>query len=109
MARPALPPLDPERLKAALEKAAEARAAKSTLLRHIREGRVKLAAVIGDDYAGDRTAQRLQVLTLLRAVPGISGPAAKAFMDDAHISLERRVGGLGSRQKEAILTKYAGK
>lgn len=103
----AAPQISPEQRAVALQRAAEARRAKSDLLKNIREKSVTLTQVLtSPEYAEQRTVKRLSVLTLLRAVPGISAPAAKAFMNDAHISLERRVGGLGPRQRELILSRY---
>jgi guanylate kinase len=49
-----------------------------------------------------QSIQRMKVLDLLLAVPGIGNKRAQAIMANAHISLSRRIGGLGRHQIDAL-------
>jgi hypothetical protein len=97
----------PEQVQAALERAREARADKARLLKDIREGRVTLAEVLGDDYKGNLRAQMLPVQTLLRALPGVGIKTADAAMTDLGIEKSRRVRGLGVNQRARLLEKMS--
>ncbi|GLY76171.1 integration host factor, actinobacterial type [Actinoallomurus iriomotensis] len=95
----ALPTMTPEQRQAALEKAAEARAARTAMLNEVKAGKLSLAAVLGRD---DDTAKKTRVSQLLRALPGVGKVSAEKAMADAGIEANRRVGGLGARQREAL-------
>lgn len=95
----ALPALSPEQRQAALEKAREARAARSALLAGLKAGTVTLADVLARD---DDIARRTSVAQVVRALPGVGQARTAAVMERAGISPERRVGGLGARQREQI-------
>ena len=97
----AFPTLSPEQRQAALEKAREARAARSALLAGLKAGTVTL----GRD---DDIARRTSVAQVVRALPGVGPARAAAAMQRAGIILDRRVGGLGARQREQLLAQFAG-
>ncbi len=101
----ALPALSPEQRQAALEKAREARVARSALLASLKAGTVTLAEVLARD---DDIARRTSVAQVIRALPGVSPARAAAAMEHAGIILDRRVGGLGARQREQLLAEFAG-
>ena len=46
---------------------------------------------------------------MLRALPGVGQARAAAIMERAGIPAERRIGGLGARQREQFLAEIAGK
>jgi hypothetical protein len=100
----ALPALSPEQRQMALEKAREARAARSALLTGVKEGSVTLAEVLGRE---DDIARRTKVNQVLRALPGVGPARASALMERAGITADRRVGGLGARQREQLLAEFA--
>jgi hypothetical protein len=102
----ALPTLTPEQRQASLVKAREARAARSALLADVKEGSLALADVFGRE---DDIARRTKVNQVLRALPGVGQARAAAIMERAGIPVERRVGGLGARQREQLLAEIAGK
>ena len=102
----ALPVLSPEQRQEALAKAREARAARSALLADVKEGSLALADVFGRE---DDIARRTKVNQVLRALPGVGQARAAAIMERAGIPVERRVGGLGARQREQLLAEIAGK
>ena len=56
----------------------------------------------------DDLARRTKVSQVLRAVPGVGPARAAAIMERAGIPAERRVGGLGARQREQLLAEIAG-
>jgi hypothetical protein len=102
----ALPVLSPEQRQEALQKAREARAARSALLADLKTGTLTLADVLGRD---DDLARKTKVAQVVRALPGVGKARAAAIMERAGIPAERRVGGLGARQREQLLADFAGK
>lgn len=102
----ALPVLSPEQRQEALQKAREARAARSALLADLKIGTLTLADVLGRD---DDLARKTKVTQVVRALPGVGKARAAAIMERAGIPADRRVGGLGARQREQLLAEFAGK
>jgi hypothetical protein len=101
----ALPALSPGQRQEALAKAREARAARSALLAGLKAGTLTLAGVLGRD---DDLARKTKVNQVIRALPGVGQARAAAIMERAGIPAERRVGGLGARQREQLLAEFAG-
>ena len=102
----ALPALSPEQRQAALQKAREARADRSALLAGLKAGTLTLADVLG---RSDDLARKTKVAQVVRAVPGIGKARAAAIMERAGIPAERRLGGLGARQREHLLAELPGR
>jgi hypothetical protein len=100
-----LPVLSPEQRQEALAKAREARAARSALLAGVKAGTLTLAGVLGRD---DDLARKTKVNQVIRALPGVGKASAAAIMERAGIPAQRRVGGLGARQREQLLAESAG-
>jgi hypothetical protein len=101
----ALPTLTLEQRQASLAKAREARAARSALLAEVKAGALTLAALLGRE---DELARRTKASQVLRAVPGVDPARAATIMDHAGFPAERRIGGLGIRQREQLLAEIAG-
>src|SRR6266446_1163023 len=101
----ALPALSPEQRQAALQKAREARAARSDLLAGLKAGTLTLAEVLGRD---DDLARKTKVAQVIRALPGIAHARAAAIMARAGLPAERRFGGLGARHREHPLAEFPG-
>jgi hypothetical protein len=99
----ALPVLSPEQRQAALQKAREARTARSALLAGLKAGTLTLADVLGRD---DDLARKAKVAQVVRALPGVGKARAAAIMERAGIPSERRIGGLGARQREHLLAEF---
>jgi hypothetical protein len=99
----ALPTMTPEQRQAALAKAAEARAARTAMLNEVKQGKLTLTAVLGRD---DDTAKKTRVSQLLRALPGVGKVGAEKAMADAGIETNRKVGGLGTRQRDALTAAF---
>ena len=96
-----VPEMTPEQRQAALRKAAEARRARTQLLEEVRSGRKTLSQVL-EAAKDDPIAAKTKVSQLLRAVPGLGPAKVGALMDDVGVDANRRVGGLGDRQRQEL-------
>jgi hypothetical protein len=102
----ALPTLTPEQREAAQAKSREARQARSALLAGIKTGDESIPAVL-DRGKSDPIAGKTKVSQLVRALPGYGPAKAAAVLEQAGIPEDRRVAGLGARQKEALVSALA--
>ena len=96
----ALPNLSDEQRAAALEKAKIARVARKELREKIKNGEVSIEEVLNSD---DPIAARMKVSALIESLPGYGKAKATKIMDELGISPNRRVKGLGARQRENLL------
>ena len=94
------PQLTPEQRAAALEKAAEARAARAEIKARLKMGSLSLADALASD---DTNVGKLKVVTLLESLPGVGKVKARRVMDEIGIADNRRVQGLGAQQRAALL------
>jgi hypothetical protein len=94
------PQLTPEQRQAALAKAAEARAARAEIKARLRNESLSLADALD---SGDENVGKLKVVSLLEALPGVGKVKARKIMEDIGIADNRRVQGLGSQQRQALL------
>jgi hypothetical protein len=96
------PILTPEQRTAALKKAAEARTARAELKEKLKMGSVTLAEALAkadsDDVIGN-----MRVLAMLEALPGVGKVKARRLMADIEIAENRKVRGLGPKQRIALL------
>jgi hypothetical protein len=97
-----VPQLSAEDRAAALARAAEARAHRREVREALSEGRLSVGDVLSSEDPFDR---KMRVSALISAMPGYGPKRAAKLMRDCAISEERRVGGLGVRQREALLAK----
>lgn len=104
----ALPTLTDEQRAAALAKAAAARKARSELLDALKHGRTTLADIFSRAKTDD-IVSKTKVLALVKALPGVGAVRAGQIMTEAEIAENRRVGGLGDRQRTALLAAAAPK
>jgi hypothetical protein len=102
-----LPTLTPEQRQQALEKAAEARRKRAELKGQLKSGNVTLAEVLKRD--DDDTVGKMKVASVLESLPGTGKVRARKIMEKLDISSSRRVRGLGSKQKDALLAEFSGK
>ena len=98
----ALPTMTPEQRAAALEKAAEARKARANLKAAIKAGEKTVAEVLNSDC---EIAKKTKVSAILMAVPGYGKARVAKLMEECGIPENRKVGGLGSNQKAALIEK----
>jgi hypothetical protein len=103
----ALPPLTPEQRAAALEKAAAARRARAELKLRLKSHGTSLAEVL-DSGDTDDAVGKMKVVAVLEAMPGVGKIRAQRLMEALEISPARRVRGLGTKQREALLREFAG-
>jgi hypothetical protein len=102
-----LPTLTPEQRQQALEKAAEARRKRAELKAQLKSGNTSLATVLNKD--NDETVGKMKVSAVLESMPGVGKVRARKIMEKLDISASRRVRGLGSKQKDALLAEFGGK
>jgi len=98
----ALPTLTAEQRAEALAKAAEARRVRSEMIASIKSGESDVASVF-DRAKEDRVIAKTKVAQILKAVPGLGSVKVTGILEQAGVDPERRVAGLGERQREAVL------
>jgi DNA uptake protein ComE-like DNA-binding protein len=107
MANP--PQLTPEQRQKALEKAAMARRQRAEVKDKLKIGSLTLselfAAADTKDEAGEMLAN-MKVLAVLESLPGVGKVRARNIMQELDISESRRLRGLGTNQRAALLEKF---
>ncbi|MHB0975720.1 MAG: integration host factor, actinobacterial type [Candidatus Aquicultorales bacterium] len=96
-----LPELTDAQRQEALKKAAEARQKRAELRKQLKGGQVKIGDIL--NKTDDPIVARMKVSSLLESLPGVGKAKAQKIMSDTGISPTRRVQGLGSKQKEALI------
>ena len=99
-----LPPMTPEIREAGLRKAREARIARAAALERLRTGQVTLKAFLDSD---DQVIRKTSVRSVLLKLPGIGPRTADAAIAEIGIAEGRKVGGLGSTQRAALIDRFA--
>ena len=102
----ALPPLTPEQRSAALLKAAAARKARAELKVRLKSSGASLADVL-DEGQTDEAVGKMKVLAVIEAMPGVGKVRAQRIMETLEISPSRRVRGLGTHQRQALLKAFS--
>jgi hypothetical protein len=100
------PSLTPEQRAAALEKAAAARKERAELKQLLKDGNVTLAELMdridSDDHVGG-----MKVKAVLTSMPGLGKVKAFRLMEELGIAENRRLRGLGPKQREALLAAFS--
>ena len=104
MAQP--PKLTDEQRKAALAKAAEARRVRAETKELLKTGSLRISELFAQADEDDLLAG-LKVESLIAAMPGTGKIKAKRMMESLGISENRRIRGLGDRQKEALIAEFS--
>ncbi len=104
MAQP--PKLTDEQRKQALEKAAEARRVRAEVKELLKTGSMRLSELFARAESDDLVAG-LKVESLIAAMPGTGKIKAKRLMERLGIAENRRIRGLGDRQKEGLLAEFS--
>ncbi len=102
---PSPPSLSPEQRSAALEKAAAARRQRAELKERLKLGTVSLAELL-DLADSDEVVGKTKVLAALESLPGLGKVKARRLMEETGVSETRRLRGLGSQQRSALLEAY---
>ncbi len=100
------PQLTDEQRRAALAKAAEARKARAEVKELLKTGSVTLAELF-EMTETDEILAGLKVERVIAAMPGTGKIKAKRMMETLGIAENRRIRGLGHRQKEALLAEFS--
>lgn len=102
----------PERTDAqraeALAKAVRVRSARAEMRRQVREGGLGVADVLAASDAGAVAARGMRVRDLVGSHPGYGPARTAALMARLGIPANRRVGGLGPRQRAALADALGG-
>lgn len=104
MAQP--PQLTDEQRRKALEKAAEARKVRAETKELLKTGSMTLSELFTEADENELLAG-LKVESLIAAMPGTGKIKAKRMMESIGIAENRRIRGLGSNQKEALLAEFS--
>ncbi|MFZ1490250.1 MAG: integration host factor, actinobacterial type [Ilumatobacteraceae bacterium] len=97
------PQLTPEQRTAALAKAAEARAARAEVKARLKMGSLTLAEALASD---ESSVGKLKVVSMLESLPGVGKVKARKIMEDIGIADNRKVQGLGTQQRKALLEQF---
>jgi hypothetical protein len=98
----ALPTLSPEQRAEALTKAQAARQARTHLLAQVSAGELTVAQVLHQGNS-DPVVAKTKVSAVIAALPGYGAAKTATVMTTAHILENRRVGGLGANQRDAVV------
>lgn len=100
------PKLTDEQRAAALEKAAKARRIRAEVKQLLKMGSLQLSDVF-DRADQDEMIAGIKVVAVLQSVPGLGKIKAKRLMEELTIAENRRIRGLGSRQRQALLDRFS--
>lgn len=103
MAEP--PRLTPEQRAAALAKAVAARKARAQVRHALGSGEMSLADVLAQ--ADDELIGGIKVKSVLTALPGLGKVKSYRLMEELGIAENRRLRGLGDRQRSALLEAFS--
>ncbi len=100
------PALTPEQRQAALAKAAQVRRERAEVKEKLKLGSMTLAELL-DAADESEVVGKMKVLSVLESLPGLGKVKARRMMETVGISESRRLQGLGSNQREALLRETA--
>lgn len=92
----ALPKMTDEQRKAALEKAAETRRARSEFRAEIKAGKITAKAALA--RRDDPVVGKIKVAQFIQSFPGYGKAKAEKIMEEIGIAEDRRLKGLGENQ-----------
>lgn len=99
-----VPQLNAEQRAAALAKASATRHARAEICRDVKAGRRSVIDVLNSN---DELILKMRVRSLLKSVPGYGRIKTDRLMAEIGITETRRIGGLGRRQKEALIEAFS--
>lgn len=100
------PKLSEEQRAAALAKAAEARRVRAEIKELLKTGTVRFSELL-DRAEDDDLVAGMKVNTVLSSMPGTGKVKAKRMMEAMGIADNRRIRGLGERQRAALLEEFS--
>jgi len=97
----------PRTMRRRTDPSAAARSARADVQQQLKAGQIELADVFG--RADEEEAiGRTRVKVLLQNLPGVGPQGAMRAMDEMGIEPSRRIRGLGSNQRAALLQRFGG-
>lgn len=100
-----IPKLSADERSKALAKAQQIRSQRMEVRQQLKAGKLTLADVLSDP--DNEIYAKMRVKYLLESLPQVGKITAAKLMEEIGIDEARRVQGLGSRQKNALLEKLA--
>jgi hypothetical protein len=100
------PQLTDEQRKAALAKAAEARRVRAEVKELLKTGSLRLSELVKRAET-DEILAGFKVERVIASMPGTGKIKAKRMMETLGIADNRRLRGLGDKQKEALLAEFS--
>jgi len=94
--------LTPAERQAARQKALDARTTRAKIKNQFADGTLSLSDVF-ERADEDEAVARMRTIDLLTALKGIGEIRAQSIMEQCDISLNRRLRGLGHRQRNALI------
>ncbi len=102
-----MPPiLTPEQRRAALAKAAEARRVRAEVKELLKTGSITFPEVL-ERAEVDELVAGTKVSAIIVSLPGVGKVKGKRLMEELGIASNRRLRGLGSRQRQALLERFS--
>lgn len=98
-----LPVLTPEEKLDALKKAQEMRSKRAEVRGKLKKGTLTLREVL--ESTDDEVISRMRVTYLLQSLPQVGKVTSEKLMREIGINENRRVQGLGKRQKQELLER----
>lgn len=102
----ALQEMSDEQRQAALAKAAEARRTRAEIKQLLKTGTLTLPEVLERAETDDVVAGT-KVVSLIVSMPGMGKISTKRLMEEYGIAENRRIRGLGSRQREVLVEHFS--
>lgn len=102
---PLPPQLTDEQRKAALEKAAAARRTRAELKEKLKLGTLTLKELLNLADQNE-VVGKIKALAVLESLPGVGKVKARRAMEQIGIAESRRLRGLGSQQRAALLEAF---
>ena len=85
---------------------ADARSTRADVQRHLKSGELSLEDVL-QRAEEDEAIARTRVKVMLQNLPGVGSRGAVTTMEELGIAPNRRVGGLGSRQRDELVERFS--
>ena len=103
----ALPKLSLEEKRNALKKAQEVRSKRAKIRQSLKNGKTSIREVLAN--VKDNVVAKMRVVYLLESLPRIGKVKTKKIMTDIGIDETRRIQGLGTRQRQALMDRFGSK
>lgn len=101
-------PLDSDDRENGARRATAARVERAAIKRDLKRGVLRFQRLL-ERAESDRVVARMPVVDVLAALPAHGPHKAATLMQAAGIAPNRRLGGLGSRQRQALITLLKGR